>query len=421
MTSSMTATRRVSGDVLWVGAGIGVYGLSSFAFLAIAAQTMGLGAPYTALALMWTLLNAIGIGLYLPVEQESGRSIVSRRSLGHPTASALRVPLRYAGSSLLVIALVVALANTWFTDEVFDGQSGMTWVFVVALAGMALAYQARGVLAGTGRFPRYGLQLGVDGALRVAGAVFLAVRGLDGALWFGAVLALSPFVATAVTLIKAGPLLTRGPGFRSTTVMTPLVLASITSQALANAGPVAAQLLKGPGEEAAAANLVNALTVARIPLFLFAAVQAVFLPRLARYVAHDERGGYVGALRTATLLTAVIGALGVAAAALVGPQVVQLLFGHDFAIGRGDIVLLGASAALFMNTQVLVQGLLARSRDLAAAASWSVGLLALVAALAIPLELTPRVALALTIGSAAALVAAAVALRQTLHRWSEAS
>lgn len=417
MTSPTTTARQVPANVLWVGAGIGVYGLSSFAFLAIAAQTLGNGAPYTALALLWTLLNAIGIGLYLPVEQETGRSIVSRHSLGRPTAAALRVPLRYAGTSLLVVAAVVALGNGWFTDVVFDGQAGMTWMFVVALAGMALAYQARGVLAGVGRFPRYGLQLGIDGLLRVAGAAVLAATGQDGALGFAAVLALAPVVATGATLLRTGPLLTRGPALQTSTFIVPLVLASITSQALANAGPVAAQLLKGPGEESAAANLVNALTVARIPLFLFAAVQAVFLPRLAHFVARDERREFVGSLRTATLLTAAIGALGVVAAALVGPQVVTVLFGDDFAIERGAIVLLALSAAAFMNAQVLVQGLLARSRDVAAAGSWSVGLVALVLALAIPLPLTPRICLALVIGSVGALVAAAVGLRRLLGRW----
>lgn len=417
MTSVVSLVRRIPGGILWVGVGIGVYGLSSFAFLAIAAQTLGLGAPYTALALLWTLVNAVGIGLYLPVEQETGRSIAARRSLDHPTAPALRVPVRYGAGSLLVVAAVVALAHTWITDVVFDGQPGIAWAFVVALAGMAIAYLARGVLAGTGRFPRYGLQLAIDGALRVVGAVALAVNGVDDALWFGAVLGLAPIVATGLAMVRSGPLLSRGPGVRVATVMTPLVLASLTSQALANAGPVATQLLKGPGDEAAAANLVNALTVARIPLFLFAAVQAVFLPRLAQYVARDERTAYTSALRTASLITAAIGVLGVAASALVGPQAVQLLFGAEFDIGQGDIALLALSAALFMNVQVLVQGLLARGRDAAATASWSIGLVALVVALALPLPLTTRVSLALVIGSAAALVAAAVALRQTLRRW----
>lgn len=417
MTSATSLVRRVPGSILWVGVGIGVYGLSSFAFLAIAAQTLGLGAPYTALALLWTLVNALGIGLYLPVEQEAGRSIAARRSLGNPTAPSLRVPARYAGISLLVVAGVVALANTWITDVVFDGQPGIAWAFVGSLVGMALAYLARGVLAGTGRFPRYGLQLAVDGALRVVGAAVLAANGVDDALWFGAVLGIAPIVATGLAMIRTGPVLSRGPGPRVAAVMMPLVLASLTSQALANAGPVAAQLLKGPGEETTAANLVNALTVARIPLFLFAAVQAVFLPRLARYVARDERTAFVAALRTASLVTAAIGVLGIGATALVGPQAVRLLFGPEFEIGRGDIALLAASAALFMNVQVLVQGLLARGRDAAATGAWSIGLVALLVALLIPLPLTARVALALVIGSGAALVAAAAAVRRTLARW----
>ena len=51
-----------SGTVLWVAAGLAVYGGASFVFLAIAGRSLGDTAGYTALALVWTLLNALGIG-----------------------------------------------------------------------------------------------------------------------------------------------------------------------------------------------------------------------------------------------------------------------------------------------------------------------------------------------------------------------
>jgi O-antigen/teichoic acid export membrane protein len=185
--------------------------------------------------------------------------------------------------------------------------------------------------------------------------------------------------------------------------------------------PVAAQLLERPDEAAATAQLVNALTVARIPLFLFAAVQAVFLPRLAAYVARDERGPFAGALRTALLATGAIGALGVAATAVLGPEAVRLLFGPGFAIGRLVIVVLAVSAVLFMLVQVLVQALLAHGRDSAAIVVWTAGLVGLLVALLLPLDLQMRVSVALTLGSAAALVVAAVRLRGVLRAWPHAA
>jgi len=411
---------RIQTNVLWVGAGIGVYGLSSFAFLIVAGRAMGQSPAYTGLALMWTLLNAVGIGLYLPVEQETGRSIASRSSLGHPTAPAVVGPVRYAALSLLVVAVIAVFGREQITNLMFEGQSGITTVFVLALVGMALAYLIRGILAGTGRYPRYGLQLALDGLLRVCGAGMLALQGNSSPIAYGVVLAVAPIIACGLAMIRSGPVLSRH-SHRTARVpvrLAPLVFASLASQALANAGPVAVQLLKEDSDGSSAGNLVNALTIARIPLFLFAAVQAVFLPALASNLAVGKRERYRRSLRTASWLTAAVGAVGVVVTWAVGPQAVRLLFGPTFDIARGDIALLALSAALFMNAQVVVQGLLAQSLDLAATTAWLVGLASMVAALTVPFALTTRVSVALVVGSLGALTTASLILGNTLAQWS---
>ena len=117
-------------------------------------------------------------------------------------------------------------------------------------------------------------------------------------------------------------------------------------------------------------------------------------------------------------MTTAVGIFGVAVTWALGPQAVQLLFGPTFEIGRRDIVLLAISSALYMNVQVIVQGLLARSLDSSATATWLVGLAAMTAALVIPLPLTTRVSLALVVGSVGALVVAAIALRRTVRQWT---
>jgi O-antigen/teichoic acid export membrane protein len=334
----------------------------------------------------------------------------------------VRSPALYAGWSLLVVAVALIVGDRLLTRLLFEDQAGITLAFGVALLGMAVAYLARGVLGGTGRFPRYGVQLAVDGLLRVGGVALLGLAEVRSPLAYGAVLALAPLVSTGLALLRSGPLLDRSSGGPPVAgSMRSLVLASVTSQALANAGPVAAQLLERPDEAATTAQLVNALTVARIPLFLFAAVQAVFLPRLATYVARGERGRFVGALRTALLLTGGIGALGVVVTALVGPQAVRLLFGPGFDVARPVIAVLALSAVLFMVVQVLVQALLALGHDGSATWAWTAGLAALVVALAVPAELAARVSWALTVGSAGALVVAIVLLRLVLLRWEAPS
>lgn len=420
---SGATTRRLPTSLLWVGGGIGVYGLSSFLFLSLAARALGNGPEYAALSVMWALINAVGIGLYLPLEQHGGRVVTARRTRGLPTRPALREPLTWTGASLGVLALAALVLDRVLTERIFDGVPHMGGVLVLGLAGMSVAYLARGVLAGTGRFPRYGVQLTADGLLRVIGAGALAAAGTTDARAYGVVLGLAPVVATLVALVGSRPLLTGGatddrqvrePG------MVALVAASLASQALANVGPVAAQLLRGPGETQAAADLVNALTAARIPLFVFAAVQAVFLPRLAALAAADDRASFVRVLRLAVVATTAIGVLGVAVMAVVGPQVVRLLFGPAFDARTEVLVLIAASAAVFMVAQVLVQALLARHADGVATLAWCVGLVALLVALVPAGDVQVRVSAAMTVGSCAALVVAGGGVARALGRWQAA-
>jgi O-antigen/teichoic acid export membrane protein len=82
----------------------------------------------------------------------------------------------------------------------------------------------------------------------------------------------------------------------------------------------------------------------RIPLFFFGAVQATFLPALARVSALGDRPGFLR--QTQLVLTGVSGAgatfvLGLAG---IGPWVLQLLYGPQFESGRGVLVLLGLGA-----------------------------------------------------------------------------
>lgn len=419
MTAPATGARRVPVSLLWVGGGIGVYGLASFAFLPLAARGLGSGPDYTALTLVWTLLNAVGIGLYLPLEQHGGRSVSARLARGEATRPALRGPLVYTAASLAVLALAALALDGPLTSHVFDDVPHMTGALVLALAGMSVAYLARGVLAGTGRFPRYGLQLALDGLLRVAGAGVLAAAGVTDARAYALALALAPVASTLLSLTRPQRLLTPGgpgaPGVHETG-MVALVAASLASQALANAGPVAAQLLRAPDETRAAADLVNALMVSRVPLFLFAAVQAVFLPRLAALVAQDDRAAFVRVLRLATVATAAIGALGVAAMTVVGPQALRLLF-PGFGTRLDVLVLLALSGSTFMVVQVLVQALLARHGDRTATVAWCAGLAVMALALVPAGDVQTRVALAMTAGSAGALAVAAVGLARTMARW----
>ena len=60
-----------------------------------------------------------------------------------------------------------------------------------------------------------------------------------------------------------------------------LMLASLLSFGIMNIGPVLVKLLADESENDAAGQFLPALVIARIPLFLFQAVQAALLPKLS--------------------------------------------------------------------------------------------------------------------------------------------
>ena len=59
-----------------VAAGVGVLGLASLGFLAVAGRALG-PERFGALAIFWVLLNTLGAGLFLPLEQHVSRELAS--------------------------------------------------------------------------------------------------------------------------------------------------------------------------------------------------------------------------------------------------------------------------------------------------------------------------------------------------------
>jgi O-antigen/teichoic acid export membrane protein len=284
-----------------------------------------------------------------------------------------------------------------------------------------VAHVVRGVLAGRGHLGWYGVQLGLDGALRVAIAGGLGLAGIDSAAGYGAVLILAPALAATLTLPPAlrpsgpgpvigWPALVRGLGL--------LTVSALMAQLIVNMPVVDARLL-APGDVAFVAGLLAALVLVRVPLFLFASLQAALLPGLSAAVAAGDEPGYrrllVRALGAVTLLAVAGGALTVA----VGPWLIGVLFDAPDVLGHGDFALLALGTLGYLWALVLGQGVLVRGRHLEQALSWVAGAAALAAITLAPARVALRVELGYAIGAlvvAAALAAALLLRRGGQHR-----
>lgn len=417
------AADRGRGGFVPVALGLGVFGLATFGFLGLAGQALG-PALFAPLSVVWTLLNAVGIGLFLPFEQELGRTTAARRALGQGNGPVVGTVLRIGGVIVAAVVVVSLVASPLLASELLGGNRALVLLLVLALVGMGLSYAVRGLLSGTGRFGRYGAQMAVDGILRVVVAAALAASGVRDVAAYGAVLVLAPLAAVLLTtprrrgeLVSPGPTIARQDVVRA---MVVLLVASVASQLLANAGPLVVQILATPGEEALAGQFLAALVIARVPVFLFAAVQAVLLPGLASLVGGGDAAGYIRRVSLVTGLTFAIAVAGVLVMWWWGDALVGLLFGDEFGVGRDVTLLIAVSGALFMLAQLCAQALLALGAERWVVAGWVAGLLALVAACFLGGPVTWVVAVALVVGSGGALAVLASALVVRTARWRRA-
>ncbi|WP_243710439.1 polysaccharide biosynthesis protein, partial [Micromonospora sp. KC213] len=408
--------RRLLGLVppgtLAVGAGLALLGLASYVHLAVAGHSLTKD-DYSSLSVLWSIVFTLGIGVFMPVEQEVARVVAARRTRGLPPGPVLARGAALAAGVLALMVLVVLAAHGPLTDRFFAGDGAMVWVLVGSLAAMAVAYTTRGVLSGLQLFPWYGGQLGVDGGLRIGMVAVLGLAGVTSPLWYGLVLVIAPLAGVLLTLppvlraVGSGPpvawrALLRGLGL--------LTASSLLSQVVVNVGVINVRLLD-PEDVVTAGALLSALVLVRIPLFVFASLQASLLPGLATSASTGDLDSFHRLLRRALGIVTVLGVLGAVGAVALGPWLVDALFDAAGVLGHGDFAWLAAATLAYLWAMVLGQALLALDRHRAQAVAWTVGVAALVVVTLAPVAVALRVELAYAVGSVVTAAVMAVLLR----------
>ncbi len=390
-----------------VAAALIITGLTAYAFLAVANRALS-GAQYDSVSVVWALVFLLGPGFFIPVEQEVGRAVAHRRSNHHGWTPVVLRAGQVAAVFATVLTIVAFAANAPLRQHLFDGQWLVLLGLVLGIDGYAAEHLLRGTLAGTGRFGPYGWVFGVESVLRLAGAVLLMVAGTKSAGPFGLVIGVSPLLAVAlVGRHQRAGLLRPGPAAHLpeiTQSLTLLLAASIGNFGLINCAPVAARLLTH-GDANNAGTMLNGLLVARIPLFLFQAVQAALLPNLARLAAEKRFAEFRHGLRRLGLVVGFIAVAGVVGCLALGPFVVDTMFPSEHVLGRVDLALLALGSTAIMVGIVSSQASIALQGHRDAAVGWLAGLISFVAAAALPGTVLTRVTLAFVVGTG---VAAAV-------------
>ena len=402
-----------------VGIWLALSGALAYVFLAISGRAIGAD-DASGLSTLWVVGFLVGNAAGLPVEQEVSRAVASRRAQNLGTGPVIhRAALAASGFAL---AVVVALfgAGPWIVDRLFGGDWTLLVAFAVLFVGTIAEFLVRGVLAGSQQFGAYGRLLGAESAIRVVAVIVLAGSGVHTPGPYGIALALAPFFGIGVSLIGVDRADLERPGPPSpwrelTRALGWLLAASTLAQGLVNLSPVFVRLLAPHAAELTSA-FVASLIVARVPVFLFQAAQAALLPRLADHVGGGRAA--VLAAETRALAFAVCGLVVLAAigAGLLGPRVVRIGWGRDFALGSRDFAVLAAASCIYLLAVTFAQALVALELPHRVGLSWGVGLATLLLVVAAGDDVLTRVEVGFFTGSVVAAAAMGVSLVGPLRR-----
>lgn len=401
-----------------VGAGLVLSGLTTYAFLSVAKHALG-SSKFSPLGVMWSLTFFAAPGFFLPIEQEVSRALAHRKAEGAGGGPVVR-RAAVLGGALAALLIVVSLAvSPLLVRELFDHSWLLFTGFVVAIAAYFGGHLSRGAFSGTGQFRAYGEFIGADATIRLIACVALAAAGTKSNGPFAFAVALSPFAALAFayrrrpTIVVPGP---PAPWAELTANLGWLLLASVSGAALVMLGPVLVSLFANKAQHDLAGHFLASRMITTVPLFMFQAVQAALLPRLAALAASGRFDEFRSGFRRLLVVVNAIAVLAVLASFALGPFVVRTLFGADADIGRSNLTLLAVASALYMVALAISQALIALHGHRAVGLGWMTGVIVLFIVTAFGHDLLLRVEFGLVAGSACSLVIFAGELRRLLHR-----
>ena len=399
-----------------VGAALLVAGIATYAFFKVGEVALGGEDEFKPIVAMWFATFALAPGFFLPLEQELGRALSHRKARAQGGLPVVRRIVTIGGAITGIVLLVILVASPVITSEYFDGDWWMLAALATAFVAYAPAHLARGVCAGMGRFRAYAFVMGSDGVIRIVACVLLALLGVTSAAPYAFAVALSPLVA--VFVVGARGRLTTQPGPEApvsevTQNLGWLLIGTVCAAALLNAGPVTATLLADPDEDELVVWFGFGVLLARIPLFLFQAVQAALLPRLAQLAARNELREFRDGLRKLMYLVVAVGAVGTAGAFVIGPFAIETVY--DATLSGRTLAMLAASSAVYMAGLATAQAVIALQGHAFVAMGWGIGVVAFALGTWLSSDLLfRRIEIGLLLSSASALACFALALRRQL-------
>lgn len=346
-------------------------GVGAYVFQVVGTRALG-EESYAPIGVLWTIQYLALTVALVGVEAYVARTATLHENDSEAVRRAIRTLLPWIAGVSVSLGL-----GTWVWREALFHHDAATLPLVVALTVLSygMFVVIRGQLAGLYRFRQYGLVTATESLTRLGAAVLAAL------LWSTTIslawtLPLGPFVVTVWWLAVRRRYIGRSANSVQAPDPSPVIGSSASRYLLATtvANGVSQILLAGGPLILIPLGAVPAdisvffitITAARVPLvFVFGGLFSRILPPLTRVALAGQYARLYRLSIFTTLSAFTLAAVGAAAGAALGPQVVALFFGAAFrpegwlvAITVAGVVV--ATAALGLNQVLIAMGAEAR-------------------------------------------------------------
>lgn len=372
-----------------------VAAISGYLVLLLAARELGADG-YAAFAVFWAAYGLV-TGTQNGQLQETTRAVRGgRMNDGHGRGER---PMRLNALLGLCLGVLVALTAFGWATTVFESYRVESVVLLAAgVAAFGIYAGLGGALSGLGRWGPFSTLLIVDALIRLILTVVAVIAGWGLGAFLIITVAGTASTAIVVTCLRPartafgvrGDVPTAELARNTLTAMS----AALASAILVMGFPVLIKLSTDGELDSVAGAVILAVTLTRAPLLVpLNSFQGALISRFV-----ENRHRLLASLTVPLAAVAGIGAVGSLAAWLVGPWLLENIFGGDYRLAGATVAALTAGAVAMAALTLTGAMALAAGRHRLYALGWWVATAASVGLLFIPADLEVRVSLALVAG-----------------------
>lgn len=378
---------------------------------------------YSQFAAFWSILTGVVIGITSPLETFS--LSVTRTTSG---GTKIDIALLSAIKKVFTLGSIgLFIFFPWLAPRVFDDSWNYFLAVYVSFLGFIIIYSSRGILVAEARTKAYATIMSVETLLRLALAIFLTWAFSPLGHVASSSLALAAVISGSLSLksVKKQVLANFIGGIKlartnircaepRNTQFLPILVASLSALIMLNFGPFALQYLSGP-EISSAGFFLNALLIARIPIFIGPILQARIIPKTVNFLGQNQFFILKSFIKYNVFKLIITGLVFTTLFVLMGNAVIRIFFVSTFQFENFDLVLIAAPTVLYLSAIVFQSILVAGKRSSSILKAWSGGLAIYLIVFFADLEPLQKVEIASVLGLLSVNIFLSVGIRKALR------